>query len=357
MPRYLPLICVLIALSLAPAFADAVDDLAARLYAHAPADWDQQLEQNRAALTDELLGRLLHRAIDAAGAGNLQEAHRYAQLADEADYVRRNKKLYAGITQGLLGKALLDARKYTDATQIAQALLTTYPQNFWGNLIYGSALVYEGHIEQARAPLQAAITANPRSEDAHVMLGVVFVKMGDIKSAQQEFQTTLDINPKNAYAHDAIATLNGQRAGTTGSLSKVPAAQQHFNQAESAFQQGHFNEAIAEYKQAIEADPKFAKAWLYMGDCYFGAKGYAQAAEAYEQAVRLDPSDSQAQFFLGDAYQALYDQTRNAAWLDKSIASYQEALRIYPDYRNAAAALERARRKKAQAPTSPGPTH
>ena len=66
---------------------------------------------------------------------------------------------------------------------------------------------------------------------------------------------------------------------------------------------GQLDEAIAEYKQAITLDPKFALAHYNLGIA-LRAKGQVEAAIAeFKQAIRLDPKLALAHNNLGNALQ------------------------------------------------------
>ncbi|HUO33351.1 MAG TPA: tetratricopeptide repeat protein [Candidatus Acidoferrum sp.] len=68
------------------------------------------------------------------------------------------------------------------------------------------------------------------------------------------------------------------------------AAAQHVHAGIEADQQGHIDQAIAEFKEATEEDPKLASAFLDLGQAYVEKHDYASAIPPLKRALELDPS-------------------------------------------------------------------
>jgi tetratricopeptide (TPR) repeat protein len=115
---------------------------------------------------------------------------------------------------------------------------------------------------------------------------------------------------------------------------------------------GHAHTLLGEYEQALQAydraaalNPKKADAFINRGSAKYHLKDYRGAIESYDQAVRLDPSNAQAFFSRGSAraklddYRgALRDYDRAAALGVRAEAlSYERGLcrALLDDYRGA----------------------
>ena len=95
-------------------------------------------------------------------------------------------------------------------------------------------------------------------------------------------------------------------------------AQRHYNSGLDLEAEGRFEEAIAEYDQAISADPGFAPAYNNRGGVY-GRLGDVQLAiEDFDEAIRLDPQYALAYFNRGLAYSAIGDVARANADFDRA---------------------------------------
>lgn len=77
--------------------------------------------------------------------------------------------------------------------------------------------------------------------------------------------------------------------GPDAIFSQNPQADAAMREAESAFVQGKFDEAIASYQSALRHDPKLYDAALFTGDMYTRKEDFDRAAEWYARAVEIDP--------------------------------------------------------------------
>jgi tetratricopeptide (TPR) repeat protein len=102
---------------------------------------------------------------------------------------------------------------------------------------------------------------------------------------------------------------------------------------------GDNDRAIADYTQAIRLDPNYASAYYGRGNAYYMKKDYDRAIADYTQAIRLDPNDAKAYYNRGATY---YDQKD----YDRAIADFEAALKINPNYENAKKSLEIVRQQR-----------
>jgi len=88
--------------------------------------------------------------------------------------------------------------------------------------------------------------------------------------------------------------------------------------------QGHIEEAIGSFEQAVEADPESARSYSALGNAYFSAGRLKEAISALKQALELDPLNHEAKVTLADTY--LQGEANNQA---EKI--YEEVLQHAPD--------------------------
>jgi tetratricopeptide (TPR) repeat protein len=89
---------------------------------------------------------------------------------------------------------------------------------------------------------------------------------------------------------------------------------------------GEYDNAIADYTEAMCLDPKYALAYRSRGLAHFKKGEYDNAIADYTEAIRLDPKDAQAYCCRGLAHAEKGEH-------DKAIADYTEANRLDPKYR------------------------
>ena len=84
-----------------------------------------------------------------------------------------------------------------------------------------------------------------------------------------------------------------------------------------------FKEAIEEYKNAIEIDPKLASAYVNMGYALDGLQKYDEAIAAYQKVIEIDPK-------YADAYNNMGIVFRKQGKYDEAIIAYKKAIELDP---------------------------
>lgn len=105
-------------------------------------------------------------------------------------------------------------------------------------------------------------------------------------------------------------------------------AVKHYNRGVEFHQNGSLNQAIQEYKAAIEADGRLAEAYSNLGAVYLAQRNYAKAAEAFNKALALKPDRPTTLNGLGNA---LYARGQAAEAKDK----WAKAIEIDPTFASA----------------------
>jgi len=102
-------------------------------------------------------------------------------------------------------------------------------------------------------------------------------------------------------------------------------ALKYFDEGEKQFVKKNYSDAGLLYKRAVEEQPDFYKAKLYLGDTYYHTGDYANAAVAFREAVQRFPFLLEPIKYLTDAYAK---QKLNDMALQTAIS----AMAVYPDY-------------------------
>jgi len=79
--------------------------------------------------------------------------------------------------------------------------------------------------------------------------------------------------------------------------------EEHYDQGFNFFAKGQVEEAIAEYKKAVELDPQFTMAYLALSMAYEKKGMIDEAIEAIKRAIDLDPNDPLFHTSLSRFYQ------------------------------------------------------
>jgi tetratricopeptide (TPR) repeat protein len=128
-------------------------------------------------------------------------------------------------------------------------------------------------------------------------LGLVKLEQGRTEEAIADYREALEINP--AYAEG------------------------YFNLGFALFRQGHTEKAVSEYRAALEINPDYAEAHSNLGLALFQEGRTEDAMAEDRETVRINPDLPEPHFNLGFA---LFQQGRT----EEAIPEYREALRTAP---------------------------
>src|SRR5437016_194033 len=74
--------------------------------------------------------------------------------------------------------------------------------------------------------------------------------------------------------------------------SDNPEAVRAYDEARNGYERHDLQAEITSLKRAVEIDPKFTRAWLWLGEIYMFARQPEQALQAYRKAVNVDPQEA-----------------------------------------------------------------
>jgi tetratricopeptide (TPR) repeat protein len=216
----------------------------------------------------------------------------------------------------------------------------------------------------------------PKTAGTFLDRGILFASRGDYRTAIADFTEALELDSNLGAAYllrgralyasaSTVSSVgaNFSSVGTVTTLGQAASAEQVrvFEQAIADFSQalkldpnnakiyvergnaygdkGDNDRAIADYDQAIRLNPNFAEAYSNRGNAYLSKGDHDRAIADYDQAIRLNPNFAEAYYNRGNSYYVKRDY-------DRAIADYEAALRINPNHANARTWLENARRQR-----------
>ncbi|HYQ22905.1 polysaccharide deacetylase family protein [Stenotrophomonas sp.] len=140
---------------------------------------------------------------------------------------------------------------------------------------------------------------------------------------------------KGAQAPVTVADLQGGKARlvvpTAGPASDRQRAQQANDRGLQLYREKQYDEAVAQFTEALKLRPDFAQAANNLGFVYYRQQRYAEAARWLENTLKIDPSRAVAHLNLGDAY-------FNAGDKAKAKQAYSTYLALQPQGSGAAQA-------------------
>ena len=211
--------------------------------------------------------------------------------------------------------------------------------------------VSESRLDEATRELDQALKFAPADQDIAVDAAIAWFRAGDVKKARQLAQAVVAENPRHARAQDVLGRIELYRGDFPASIHSLQAsialhnsfetayflglaylkakrltdAQQWFQHLQGTVQNSaalhvligraytisHFPEpAVAEFRKAIQLDPKYPRAHALLGYSileFRGEEAYPQARVEFERELKLHPEDYNSLLLLGVSAVALRD--------------------------------------------------
>lgn len=249
----------------------------------------------------------LAEAGDTAAA--LAEYERALTLVPEHPAARRN-----------LASTLLEMGHPQEAAEEARLALALAPRDPVGHALLGVALVRGGHAQEGVIELQQAVALAPHMIDFRYDLALALRQAGRLQEALAELRSLLELDPYFQPARQGLARWPQEQPTAT-----VPeAAREHHQRALALARAGQREQALAEFRAAVEVHPDYALAWYNMGYLLLSSGDPVQAIPALERALALNPNMPRAHYHLAQAYLA-QNRTREAR------NHLEECLRLDPN--------------------------
>ncbi|MBI4785495.1 MAG: tetratricopeptide repeat protein [Chloroflexi bacterium] len=140
----------------------------------------------------------------------------------------------------------------------------------------------------------SAATATPLTA-THTTMGIQYAKEGKLDQAIAEFKKAIELDPTNPSYHRNLGS--------------------------AYYAQGKFNDAVAAFEQAIKLNPRYGEAYGDLTAAYVGLGKFTQAVESGKKAIELAPKYPNAYNNLGQAY---YGQGK----LDEALAQFLNGAKV-----------------------------
>ena len=194
-------------------------------------------------------------------------------------------------------------------------LENNYYPTYWENLMHEqSALnLKQGFYDLAKHNYKAAeqtfakaTIKDPSKPYPHIFLGISLYWQGRLEEAMAEYRAALDIEPDNAQAHQLLGIAYAWKGEVKGAL-------EHFQAA---------------YKK----EPNRADINMNLGSTYGALNDYENSLFHFRRAVELEPRHPLYVYQLGSLYEFLGRD-------ELAKESFKRAIKLYPYYEEAILAL------------------
>lgn len=263
------------------------------------------------------------------------------------------------------GNYLMDQRKYFPAViqfakvlesnithQVALQKMTeiNFSLHRWSEVIlYGGKLANNGSVKdikymlgksfyelenygQAQRYLNAALAENPKKIEAVTLLGKVLIEMSNYKQAINVYNQTLQLDPNNSQLIYELGllyyTMNDEKSAVKYFESAAEKGYKKdldfMENLGMAYLSQDLKKGVAVLNQVLQMKPNNSEIMFQIGQAYYKAEKFQDAADTYYKVYSNDPSNSRALYMTGVAYQKKGDK-------DKGVMLCEQAIKMDPN--------------------------
>jgi tetratricopeptide (TPR) repeat protein len=202
--------------------------------------------------------------------------------------------------------------------------------------LMGLGIVYlkTGRYHEGIACVEQILQLNLNNTEARHLLGKLYFMKGEFEPAANQLRIAYELDPDPRIGYTlALAYLRQRRLDDAHPvLDQVRkrlgnTAQLHLLIGRALRETGYLEQAISEFRHALEQNPQYPQTHYYLGLTYLkkeGATGFAQAREEFEAELKNNPTGYLPTFFLGVVlfesrdYEGAVHHLRRATELDSS---------------------------------------
>ncbi|HQX27214.1 MAG TPA: tetratricopeptide repeat protein [Alphaproteobacteria bacterium] len=233
-----------------------------------------------------------------------------------------------------LGATLIALCRYDEALPLFQKILEKDPKSFNALSNIGAALQNRKQYEEALEYYAQAITVKPDAFNVRYNVAQIFKSLGRQAEALAGYEQVLELKPDhtNALLNAAhILRVQNRFDEAMDYFSKIPTldadeetrANAHANRGQILHRKGNCEEAIREYKRALEFLPDAAEILSNLGVSYNAVGQYEEALECYEKSLVLQPGTD-------ETYNNISGTLKNLGRLEESMACCRKAMELAP---------------------------
>jgi Flp pilus assembly protein TadD len=159
------------------------------------------------------------------------------------------------------------AGRLPETAAICRRILAKQPANATVLHLLGVVEHQSGRGEQALGLIRQSVALEPRAASWHNNLGTVLHSLGHSAEAEAACRKAITIDPNSAPAHNNLGTIlaSQERIGEAiesfaTSAALTPKAETYFNLGKALLEVGRNQEALAQFRSAIDLQPDYADA-------------------------------------------------------------------------------------------------
>jgi tetratricopeptide (TPR) repeat protein len=205
-----------------------------------------------------------------------------------------------------LGIAYFQAGNYRIAAPELAKAAELDPSNAEYRNALGMALMFNRKLDAAIKEFQEAVTIEPRFSEAKNNLASAYIMKGEPNKAKPFLKQVLDdpLYPTPHFAYFNLARIYEREGNIDEAIEQYKLAldirpeyvDAHYNLGLLYLQQGKTDLAIEEFSEATRLRPKIALYQRSLGVAYVQAGKYPEARRAFEKVLEVEPDSPSAEY-------------------------------------------------------------
>jgi tetratricopeptide (TPR) repeat protein len=182
-------------------------------------------------------------------------------------------------------EGMIDNRQLDEAVAHCRHILATYPKYIASYRLLGKALLEQQRISDATDVFQRILSSVPDDFIANVGMSIIREDENNLDSAIWHMELAYEAQPANAAIQDELRRLYGRRDGMQPPkvrLTRAALARMHAKG-------GLYDQAIAELRTAIAEDPNRPDLQLLLAEMFFQAGQRVEAVETCANIIKKIP--------------------------------------------------------------------
>jgi len=195
-----------------------------------------------------------------------------------------------------LGWTLFQDGRSAEATAEYKRALEIDPEHVKSHNNLALALVELGQLEEAAAHFERSLAREPKPE-IYSDLGFIKARLGKSQEAMADYRKALALDPACASAHFNLAVASLQAGALDDAethyrkaLPGRPTAETHNGLGFVLAREGREDDAIGEFRKAVELNPKFTPAYNNLAEALAKQGKLDEAATYYRRSLEEKPS-------------------------------------------------------------------